>query len=300
MDKEQIDKWVNRIDDTFVGKGGIVGGDHLVDLIKHEKGMSPYLIGKFHGYVRLMDSFFDFYIETLREASARKETKWPEEIIIFTLTHIATLWRFRSSYLVFWNGYYIDAKSLLRAVLENALNIAALQSGVITIKEMFGNVALARKKYRSEEEINKVIQRRISACDRKVRSQMIGGESGLSSGAQEDLRLFMQGLHMAVHKAQTNFLWGFKKWFCKQPLPFFPSWDEGLASIYADSSIFLAWMVTKTFPLLQLKSGEFSDGWLEKYKVLDESFEEMVADFPKRLGRSVEELIQKKFQDKVG
>lgn len=296
MNKERIAKWQKRIDDAFVGKGGIVGGDHLMDLIKHEQAMSRHLMRHFRGYLRLMDAFFDFYVETLRKTSAREETKWPEKIIIFTLTHVATLWRFRASYSCFWNGYYEDAKGLLRAVLENALAIAALQWQIIEIKELFGDGASLQRSNLSEEKIYKLIRKRISECDKKVRSAMIGGTSGLSSAAQKDLDLFVQGLHMAVHKGQTNFLWGFKKWVYKEPLPFFPPWDESLASLYVNSSAFLGWMTVRTLPLLELESGEFSGHWQGRYKVLDESFRDLVADFPKRFGRSVEELILKKFK----
>lgn len=295
MDADKMAEWVNRIDKAFVGKDGIVGGDHLMDLIKHEQAMSQHLMRQFRGYLRLMDAFFDSYVETFRETSGREETKWPEKIIVFTLTHVATLWRFRASYSCFWNGYYEDAKGLLRAVLENALTIAALQWQTIEIKELFGDGASLQRSNLSEEKIYKLIRTRISKCDKKVRSAIIGPGSGLSSAAQRDLGLFVQGLHMAVHKGQTNFLWGFKKWVYKQPLPFFPPWDESLASLYLNSSAFLGWMILRTLPLLQFEDGEFSDRWLKRYQVLDESFREMVADFSKTLGRSVEELLQKKF-----
>lgn len=295
MDKDRVAKWQERIEETFKGKSGLVGGDHLQDLMDHEKRMRPHLIKVFYGYVRLMDAFFDFYIETHRQIAARQETKWPDNTVVLSLMHLATLWRFRTSYIVFWKGYFVDAHSLLRAVLENVFQIAALHSGTITIREMFGDGSIRNAKNLSVEQTDKLIQQRVSACDRKVRSWMIGDQSGLTSDAKEDLRMFVQGLHMSVHKAQATLLLGFKKWVDRHPLSFFPAYDEGLATLYANSSVFLGWMVTKTFPLLQIKSSEFADSWQEKYKVLDESFQEYVADFPKRLGRSVEELIQKKF-----
>jgi hypothetical protein len=295
MDEDQMAEWAERIDTAFMGEGGIVGGDHLMDLTKHEEAMSKHLMRQFRGYLRLMDAFFDFYVETLRETSRREETKWPDKIIVFTLTHVATLWRFRASYSCFWKGYYEDARSLLRAVLENAFLIAALQRQIIEIKELFGDGASLQRSNISEEKIYKLIRKRISECDKKVRSTMIGHSSGLNSEAQQDLDLFVQGLHMAVHKSQTNFLWGFKKWFYKEPLTFFPPWDESLANLYLNSSSFLGWMILRTLPLLQLEDGEFSDHWMTRYQVLNESFKDMVASFPDRLGRSVEEFLQKKF-----
>jgi hypothetical protein len=295
MNKKQIIEWQQRIEDTFVGKRGIVGGDNLADLLEYEKRMSSYLLKEYNGHVLLMDAFFDFYIETMRRTAMRTETIWPDNKIVFTLTHIATLWRFRVSYFTFWNGYFVDAESLLRAVLENALSIAALHMGIVSFKEMFGDGAIEQGKNRSVDETYKAIRARIMECDRKIQSEMIGSKSGLSLNAQEDFRLFVQGLHMAVHKSQTTFLWGFKKWLTKQPLSFFPSWDEGLASSYVNNSMFLGWMITKTFPLLQLTCNEFSNGWNKKYKVLDQSFKEAVANFPEHFGRTVEELIEKKF-----
>lgn len=297
MNKERIAQLEKRIDDTFAGKGGTVGGDHLADLIKHEKQMSQHLILKFRGYVGLMDAFFDFYIETHRKASDREETKWPHKTIIFTLMHIATLWRFRASYLDFWNGYFVDASSHLRAVLENVFSIAALHSGITTAREMFGDGGLEETKNRSGEEAYKLLRTRVSKCDKKIRRNMIGKQSGLSPDAQKDLRILVRSLHMSVHKAQINFISGYEKWVVQhQPLSFFPPYDEDWVSLYLNFSLFLGWMVTRTLPLLQIRSGEFSSRWGEKYNVLNESFQVAVGEFPKRLGRSVEELINKKFE----
>jgi len=243
-----------------------------------------------------MDAFFDFYIETHRQIAARRETKWPDNTVVFSLMHLATLWRFRTSYIVFWKGYFVDANSLLRAVLGNVFQISALHSGTITIREMFGDGSIRNANNLSVEQKDKLVQQRISNCDRKVRSWMIGDQSGLSSEAKEDIRMLVEGFHMSVHKAQATLLWSFKRWVVdRHSLSFFPAYDENLATSYANPSVFLGWMVTKTFPLLQIKSSEFPSSWQEKYKVLDESFQEYVADFPKRLGRSVEELIEKKF-----
>lgn len=295
MVEDRVTKWQHRIEETFRGPSGIVG-ERLLKLKNVESQIFEYMLERFSGYVRLMDAFLDFYIETLQNVATRERSKWTTMISVLSGIHIPTFWRFRASYLIFWDGYFIDAVSLLRAILENVLQISALKHEIITLDEVFGKLKSEDSKNLSEEEAYKLIRKNIKKSDTKVYSQLIGKNSGLSANAIKDLETFFRLLHNAVHKSKLNFLWFWGPWSrCERGFPIFPKYNEDTATLYTNSSMFIGWMVTRTFPLLQINPKEFPKNWHSKYQVLDESFKEAVANFPKRLGHSVEELIAKKF-----
>lgn len=295
MEKDKVANWQDRIYETFQESSGIVG-ERLLKLRDVEVQLTQDLLGRFHGYVNLMDAFLDFYIETLQKSAARRDSKWPEITPVFTAIQIASFWRFRASYLIFWDGYFIDAVSLLRAIFENVLQIAALKLRIITIDDVFGKLKTNQSKKLSEEKIHKIIRKHVFASDKIVYSQMIGEHSGLSPEAIKKFRVFVRLLHNSVHKSKLNLLLYYGPWLRgERSLPIFPKYDEDPASLYTNMSLFIGWMVVRTLPLLQIYDSEFSDNWYKKYQILDESFQEAVADFPKRLGRSVEELIASKF-----
>lgn len=297
MNDSKITKWQRRIEETFHGKSGIVG-ERLLKLDLNEKLLAKKLTVCFSGYMCLMDAFLAFYLETLERLTSRESSKWTKIKAVITGIHVATFWRFRASYLIFWDGYFIDAVSLLRGIFENILQIVALKLGLISIDEVFGKLKLEESETLTDEEIYKRILKYTKESDRKVRNKLIGKGSGLSLTAIEDLNIFERLLHSSVHKSKFNIVRYCWRWIRgEHPLPLYPIYDEDHATIYINLSMFIGWMLSKTFPLLQINDKEFSDEWHKKYQILDKSFKEAIAEFPKRLGRSVEELVTKKFDE---
>ena len=295
MSKDKIAEWQQRIEKTFCGESGFVG-ERLFRLKLIEDQVGKQLVYRFSGYLCLIDAFLDFYLETLQNVASRKPYKWTERKSLITGIHVPTFWRFRASYLIYWNGYFIDALSLLRAIFENILQVVALESGIISRDEVFGKLRVEEAQNLSDEESDKLIRKYTKKSDAKVRSHLIGEKSGLSSIAIKDLKDLVKLLHSSVHKSKLNIVWYYRPWLRgKRSLPIYPEYNEDLASIYINISTFIAWMLSKTFPLMQINDKEFSFKWYSKYQILDESFKEAIAGFPKRLGRSIEELVAKKF-----
>lgn len=295
MNSNKIAKWQHRIEKKFCGELGVVG-ERLLKLKSIENQLAEELIKKFSGYVCLMDAFLDFYLETLQIVARRTSSKWIEVKAVMTGIHVPTFWRFRAGYIIFWDGYFIDALSLLRAIFENILQIVALEFGIISVDEVFGKLKVENSRNLTDNEIHRLIRKYTRNSDRNVRTQIIGEKSGLSSTAVEDLRVFERLLHSSVHKSKLDIVWYYGPWLRgERGLPLYPEYSEDRATLYINFSMFIGWMVSKTFPLLQIKVKEFSDDWYSKYRILDKSFEEAIAGFPKRLGRSMEELVAKKF-----
>jgi hypothetical protein len=295
MEEDKIAKWQQRLEETFIGPRGIVG-ERILRFDEIEQEIFNLMIKKFKGHNVLMDSFLDFYIETLENVAARKKTNWPTIKMFFTAVHIATLWRLKSSYSLFWHGYFAEAISLLRAVFENALDMAALKLNIITLEERLSKLTSKDAESLSDKEQAELVRKYNFQNDRKVKRYLIGKESGLNSDAQEDFESFLRLHHNAVHKSTLNIFWTFGPWVRgERSLSLYPTYNEKPLSMCMNFSLFNGWLVLRTLPLLQIEANEFSITWQKKYIILDESFAEAISSFPKRLGRSVEELVDKKF-----
>jgi hypothetical protein len=286
MQKEELEKWIARVDETFRGPSKKV--EKLADV---EQRLRQELQEKFNFLIPLVDSFLDFYLETFESMKNRSKTDWSRMKAFFTSMHISTFWRFRSSYNLFWNGYYIDAASLLRAVFENVLQIAALQMGIISLDEILGGVREDAKEI-SDEGLIKYIRELNKKLDGEIYVNLIGNRSGLTPEAQEEFERFMRLLHSAVHKCKTNIIWYYGPWVKgERAMPVFPEYTEELVRFYVIFSTYIAWMVVRTLPLLQLRDREFSEEWHTKYQVLDGFLQELVADFKGSLERPIKEFV---------
>lgn len=295
MSNDKILKWQQRIEKTFCGQSGVVG-ERLLRLSLIENQLAKKLNYQFSGYLCLMDAFLDFYLETLQNVASRKSSKWTEAKAVITGIHVPTFWRFRASYLIYWDGYFIDALSLLRAIFENVLQIVALESGIISSDEVFGKLKVEESQNLTDDEIDKLIRKYTQKSYAKVRAHLIGHKSGLGSTAIKDLKVVEKLLHSSVHKSKLDIVWYYGPWVRgKRNFPIYPEYNEDRATLYINFSMFTAWMLSKTFLLLQINDKEFSYKWYSKYQILDKSFKEAIAGFPKRLGRSVEEFVAKKF-----
>lgn len=295
MEQDKIAKWQRRIEETFELESGKAKMS-LQKLELIEIRLSQELSERMSGHLCIMDALLAFYIETFEHVAARRDSKWPEMTHVLTVVHIANFWRLRASYLLYKNGYFVDAGSLLRAVFENVLQIAAVKLDIITIDEVFGKLKTEDAKNLTKEEIERLIRKYTFESDSKVKALLVGEDSGLSADTIEDFKTFTRLLHTAVHKAKLNIMWYYGPWVRgESSLPIFPIYNEDLAVFYMNYSWFIGWMALRTFPLLQMDDGEFPLSWREKYQVLDESFQESVYDFPKRMGKSVQELVTTKF-----
>ena len=103
-------------------------------------------------------------------------------------------------------------------------------------------------------------------------------------------------MHNAVHKSKINFFHNYSDWVSgKKGFPIFPHYNEDLASVYTNSCIWVSWMLLKVLPLFLFKKDSFGIKWYDKFKVLDESFREMIENFPKPTGKAVIEFVDNKF-----
>jgi len=296
MAKEAVAKWQRRIEDIFHGSAGIVG-ESVLKLKKRENALYEFLLNNFCGYVRLMDAFLGFYIETLDLIKRRQQKKWPNRLPVITAFHIPTLWRFRASYIVFWKGYYIEGTGLLRGVFENALTIIALNKDIITIKNAFSDIP--EQKIQTGKIDMGEIRLGIKRTDSRIRNKLLGRDSSLSIETQKDFTEVFRLMHNLVHRSRINILRYYVPWASgKKPFPLMPFYDQDLVGLYMHLSRLFGWILVKTFPFLEIEEAEFPITWRKKRRVLDESFEESLGDLPENSRRSYKEFIEKTFGER--
>src|SRR6266849_207487 len=113
-----VSEWQGRLEQTFM-ENGVVGGS-LLDVLAGEQAYFSSVENNFYGYLILTDSFFSFYVDTLRLADSKRIEKgqalgktWYSPLLL----HRATNFRiFRAAENLFRLGYPLSGYALLRDV----------------------------------------------------------------------------------------------------------------------------------------------------------------------------------------
>ena len=264
-----------------------MSSERVYALEEIEKQHAAALFQLNSGYAALMDAFLDLYFQTLEEFCEQPQRSTPYVRTLF----LATFWRFRAAYIIFWKGYYFDAASLLRAVFENILFYGAVMNGVLSETALFHvpefDATLPQKR---KEKIARKHQTKIATL---VQSHMIGDKSGLPETAKEGLRTIFGLMHSHVHRGESNIVSILMQGIRGEPIPLIPTVDINKASIFNNSSVFAGWAMTRLLPFLS-EPGLFSKNWHSRYQVVDESFAQFMAGFDRDFARAVECFIQQK------
>lgn len=82
-------------------------------------------------------------------------------------------------------------------------------------------------------------------------------------------------------------------------LPVLPKFEEMPFTMFMNRFSEVGWMLHRLIPLLQVAEAPLSDGWRDKWQVLDESFAQTVESLTQQLGKAigaaVVELVKVKF-----
>lgn len=293
-EEDKVKAWQDKIINTFIGPNGW-NGERIFKLDQIEKDILAKIISNLKGFLYIMDAFFDFLIETF-ETSVSDKVEWNKNGPLYFCIQVISFWRLRASYIIFGKGYYAEALSLLRGVYENVLLVESVHQDVITLDEVFGKLKIEDTKDLPREKIDKMIRENTSATDSKIKTYFFGPKSNLSPESKRLLKSFERNMHNAVHKSKLNFFHYYRDWINgKKGLPIFPHYNEDLASVYANSCTWVSWMLLKVLPLFLFNKKSFGVNWHDKFKVLDQSYREMIENFPKPTGRAVIEFVDKKF-----
>lgn len=194
---KNVDEWQRGLYEAFRGPSGLVG-ERLVSLQNAEQITQRQGITEFAGFATVADACFDFAIDCL-DILANPPGVYH---ILRTPLIVASIARLRSSYVLFWMGYYFDAASLLRGIFEHAIHLCAAAHGWFDVSSRFdsGDIDLTEKPLIVAKKMHKLRQAR----EKEITSQIYGARSGLSIGDQDELAMLVKLMHSHVHETEMH------------------------------------------------------------------------------------------------
>lgn len=285
---DEIARWQSELSDAFRGPRGLVG-ERLCILQNAERHTQTQGIGEFKGFVVAADACIDFAIESL-DILARPPGVYH---IVRVPLLIASVSRLRSSYILFWMGYYFDAASLLRGIFENVVHLSADAHGWFDISSRFdtGGTDLTQ----APLVISKKLQKLRQAREANVVSQVYGTKSGLTQTDQDELAMMVKLMHSHVHETEMHLVHLISEVrSTKRPVSLLPSWNGHQASHYPHISLFLAWALARLLSHA-VPQQQRSPEWMQRRDVLDRSLRFWFEGWDKPLGPVIIRFIDTKF-----
>jgi hypothetical protein len=289
--------WQKRLEDNFTVNGTI--GGNLHDIFKLEHACGEYFVSAFHGQSVLICSFQSFYIETIRNALGWiTEHGWPKnsENYPWILLYYVIMFRsFRACESLLLKGYPLDGYALLRDLKDRAIFLAGIAHNITTFRLIFG---LGGKEALSDKDWETLKKKR-KAEQHRVLNAMIRGKSGLPDDVVSELKIWEQLFHEEVHGSMLSFFRELGDWVNgKVPLSIGPTPKELPTTIYANRASEIAWLIVRLLPYSQPVENAFGTRWLERHKILDESFRSMqqgLSKVGKKIGDAFIRFVDEKY-----
>lgn len=133
----------------------------------------------------------------------------------------------------------------------------------------------------------------------EVRRKMTGSDSGLTQETRDELAQWDALFDFEVHGARLS-LAGAQGWMKGQePLPVLPRFEEMQFALFLNRYCEVGWMVHRLTPAIQPPGVPLPASWMEKWRVLDDSFEitvhSLTQQLEKKIGAAIVELVKTKF-----
>ena len=280
-----VGEWQRRLEKTF-GIDGIVG-KRLLDILDAEKKYGIHIAETYHGHLVLINSFFDFYIETIQKGSKWiQENGWPKNLPnypINILQNVTNFKSFRAADILFMNGYPLDGYALLRDIKDRAIFLGAIIHKLSDFSTLAGIKGLNTV---SSENMPKIIAARKKE-EQRVHDLMIGEKSALPADVISELKFWEKLFHEEVHGSKLTQAVAGGGWIRgKAPLYLYPVPNTTGMAMYMNRASEVAWLLTRTFLFLQPVENAFGKNWKSKQMILDESFRVMIQGLEK-IGKKI-------------
>lgn len=287
------EEFIKRLDAISESDGVPYGRAYL--LFDEEKKYQQAVL-QYKGYLALSDAFKCFFLETVELVNTvclpKVTTPLSEFYGIFVPRLVHGFQSLCGAERVAILGYPYHAYTLLRNTFDNlVLTSAALQKstdfysieGVTPGK--LPDIAAVRK-LRKETEF-------------KVRRKMMGSDSGLTQETRDELSKWDALFDIEVHGARLS-LASAQRWMKGQEaLPVLPRFDERHFAMFLNRYCEVGWMVHRLTPTIQPPDVPLPAAWMEKWRVLDDSFEiavhSLTQQLGKKIGAAIVELAKAKF-----
>jgi hypothetical protein len=297
--KQRILQWQNRLHEAF-DYNGFLGGKFLLGTMHLEETVGQLFVQKYHGHRLLTDAFLDFFAETLQtQLASHSQYGWPPNEPNYALILFMYLTMFRAvraTEVLSVHGYPLQGYALQRSIKDQAFILCAIANNVMGFNEMFG---LQDGLTPLRDEDNRKIAANRMKAERKIRSVIIGKESGLSEETQAELLSWEQLFNFETHRGLFTLFDTLKDAFKGKLVVVGPSPDETNDAMFFNRSNELNWMILRLIPCMRRKELVWSDEWTKKWDLLEESFRMMnggLADLGKKIPLAHLEMIELKFK----
>ncbi len=303
MDRKNVVRdWQDRLEENF-SHNGMVGGKWLPIVFEQEHETGNELVSTYKGHRILIDSFMDFYAESLMSMVATlQKNSGPKNLTYYSvcLNMFLVLFRgFRASENLFVTGYPLDGFSLQRNLKDQILGLGAIANGFMSFSHLFGHYGLPEDRRWTNEDKDNSLKNRKKA-ERNIIKRMTGKNSGLSNNDVRELEKWHQIFHQQVHGSRFTFYGEAGQWMFQKAGKFSlgPRHDENSAAMYMNRAVEISWMILRVLPFIQTSSGNLGKDWEKKWIILDESFLFSVRSLErmdKKIAGSFINLINSKF-----
>jgi hypothetical protein len=237
---------------------------------------------RYKGYEALSDAFTLFFVETVPAFNTQiyplvtAPVPTDHNFLIQKLVHAFNT--LRASKMIAHSGYPLQGFTLLRNIYDDCILAAAVVQGLTTFEELAGVKA-------GEDFDQERMRKNRVAVERRVRRQMDGAESGLSSQVLESLRVVDRFYDFETHGGRVTAAFNFGFLLGTEPLATTPRFKENVFALFMNRYIETAWMAHRLLPLIQLPGATFNADWASKWAVIDGSFAHVVMSLFKSLNK---------------
>jgi hypothetical protein len=298
--KRRISQWQDRVHEAF-DYNGVLGGKLLQGIMELESTVGQLFVRKFHGHRVLTDAFLGFFAETLQTQLAfHSRHGWPSNQPNYALIFLMYLTMFRTvraTEVLSVNGYPMQGYALQRSIKDQVFTLCAIANNMMGLNELFGwqqaGIPKTGTEYNRKSAANRM------KAERKIRSVIIGEQSGLSEETKDELLNWDLLFNNETHRGLFTLFTTLDDLLEGKLDVVGPSPEEKNEAMFLNRSNELNWMILRLIPCIRRKEITWSDEWTKKWDLLEESFRMMnegFAELGKKIPLAHFELIKMKFK----
>ena len=299
--KQRILQWQDRLHEAF-DHDGVLGGKFLLGTMQLEEQVGELFTRKYHGHRLLTDAFLDFFAETLQtQLVFHSHHGWPSNDPYYALTFLMYLTMFRTvraTEVLSVKGYPLQGYALQRSIKDQVFTLWAIANNMMGFGELFGWQEASTFGGTRDEGLKKMAASRMKA-EHKIRSLIIGKESGLSEETQAELLGWEHMFNVETHRGLVTLFTALDDALKGKLDVVGPSLEEKNDAMFVNRSNELNWMILRLIPCIRRKELVWGDEWAKKWDLLEESFRMMnegFADLGKKIPLAHLEMIEMKFK----
>lgn len=251
---------------------------------------------QYKGYLALSSAFKCFFLETLElfNTTCRPKVATPlsEYYGLFVVRLAHNFQSLCGAERVATCGYPYHGYTLLRNTFDNVVLTAAALQKIVDFYSIEGVTPdkpldiSAVKKLRKDTEF-------------EARRQMTGIKSGLKQETLDELAEWDAMFDLEVHGARLSLASAVGWMRGQEPLMVLPKFQEKQFATFLNRYCEVGWMVHRILPAIQPPGVLLPEAWMEKWRILDDSFEIIVYSLTEQLGKkigaAIVELVKTKF-----